>query len=136
MESSGAGFETTTAVVVDKEASVDVAVADDAVSVVLLTVDELTELIDKSGGLVVDGLTVDVVCSVVTVVDVSSVVAEADDVEADGASDSPLLGVLDKGAALVGIGLMDSSTNNPFATPIVAAPTPVVDAETAELLLS
>lgn len=136
MESSGAGFETTAAVVVDKEASVDVAVADDDVSVVLLTVDELTELIDKSGGLVVDGLTVDVVCSVVTVVDVSSVVAEADDVEADGAFDSSLLGVLDKGAALVGIGLMDSSTNNPFATPVVAAPTPVVDAETAELLLS
>jgi hypothetical protein len=31
---------------------------------------------------------------------------------------------------------MDSSMNNPFATPVVAAPTPVVDAETAELLLS
>jgi hypothetical protein len=108
VESSGVDFETTAAVVVDKEASVDVAVADDDVSVVLLTVDELTELIDKSGGLVVDGLTVDVVCSVVTVVDASSVVAEADDakandVEADGAFDSSLLGVLDKGAALVGI---------------------------------
>jgi hypothetical protein len=47
------------------------------------------------------------------------VLAIFDDVEADGAFESSLLGELDKGTALVGIGigLMHSSTNNPFATP-------------------